>query len=147
MIMAVAWAKECELVGDDLIWYKERWERGTVMEKDRGKLVWDFEFHLRKTTARRPDLILEAKEKKRKEKKIWICNMACPQQQNIQAKRFKKLAKYRQLAFESRERLPDYKIIVVSLVMGALCGGIKQITNDMAKIFETKELLKVQSVK
>ena len=80
MIMAVAWAKEYELVSKDTVWYNERWERGTVMENDKGKLVWDFEFHLRKTTtARRPDLILEDKEKK----KIWICDMACPQQRNI----------------------------------------------------------------
>ena len=65
MIMAVAWAKEYELVSKDTIWYSARWERGTVMENDKGKLVWDFEFHLRKTTtARRPDLILEDKEKK-----------------------------------------------------------------------------------
>ncbi len=56
MIMAVAWAKEYELVGEDVIWYKEWWERGTVIENNKGKLVWDFEFHLRKTTtARRPD--------------------------------------------------------------------------------------------
>ena len=73
MIMAVAWANEYELVGEDVIWYKEWWERGTVIENNKGKLVWDFEFHLRKTTtARRPDLILEDKEKK----KIWICDLA-----------------------------------------------------------------------
>ena len=73
MIMTVAWAKEYELVSKDKVWYNERWERGTVMENDKGKLVWDFEFHLRKTTtARRPDLILEDKEKT----KIWICDMA-----------------------------------------------------------------------
>jgi len=41
MIMAVVWAKEHELVGADVIWYKERWERGTVIENDRAKLVWD----------------------------------------------------------------------------------------------------------
>ncbi len=71
--MAVAWANEYELVGEDVIWYKEWWERGTVIENNKGKLVWDFEFHLRKTTtARRPDLILEDKEKK----KIWICDLA-----------------------------------------------------------------------
>ena len=44
MIMAVAWAKEYELVSKGTVWYNERWERGTVMENDMGKLVWDFEF-------------------------------------------------------------------------------------------------------
>ena len=137
MIMAVAWAKEYELVGEDVIWYKEWWERGTVIENNKGKLVWDFEFHLRKTTtARRLDLILEDKEKK----KIWICDMACPQQRNIDTKRLEKLTKYRQLAFEERERRPGYEI--VPLIIGALGGGMRQTTKDMAKVFENGELLK-----
>ena len=139
MIMAVAWAKEYELVSEDVIWYKEWWERGTVIENNKGKLVWDFEFHLRKTTtARRPDLILEDKEKK----KIWICDMACPQQRNIDTKRLEKLTKYRQLAFEERERRPGYEIVVVLLIIGALSGGMRQITKDMEKVFENGELLK-----
>ena len=66
MIMAVAWAKEYELVSGNMVWYKERWERGTVLENKGGKLLWDFEFHLRKTTTtRRPDLTLEDKAKKK----------------------------------------------------------------------------------
>ena len=107
MVMAVAWAKEYELVGGDVVSYKERWERGTVLQNERGNLVWDLDFHLRKTTTtRRPDLILENKAKK----KIWICDMACPQQRNIEAKRLEKLTKYRQLAYESREtsRIRNY---------------------------------------
>ena len=73
MILAIAWAKEHNLVGQDVVWYKEWWERGTVLENGKAKLIWDFQFHLRKTTtARRPDLILEDKE----EKCIWICEMA-----------------------------------------------------------------------
>ena len=75
MILAVEWAKEYDLIGMDTVWYKERWERLTVLENGKAKLVWDFEFHLRKTTtANRPDLILEEK----REKRIWICDMACP---------------------------------------------------------------------
>ena len=138
MIMAVAWAKEYELVSKGTIWYSERWEQGTVMENDKGKLVWDFEFHLRKTTtAKRPDLILKDKEKK----KIWICDMACPQQRNIQAKRLDKLTKYRQLAYVTRERRLGYEIMVVPLIIGALGGGVKQIFSDMGKIFEDKNIL------
>ena len=80
MILAVAWTKQQELVDQEAIWYKQRWDRGIVLENDKAKLVWDFEFHLRKTTtARRPDLILELKT----DKKIWICDMVCPQQNNI----------------------------------------------------------------
>ena len=70
MVMAIAWAKEYGLVGKETKWYKENWARGQVLENSNAKLVWDFEFNLRKTTtSRRPDLVLENKEKK----KIWIC--------------------------------------------------------------------------
>ena len=79
--------------------------------------MWDFEFHLRKTTtARRPDLILELKE----DKKIWICDMACPQQNNIETKRIEKISKCRQLAFKTRERRPSYDMYVLPFVIGAL---------------------------
>ena len=119
MIMAIAWAKEYELVSKDTIWCSEIWERGTVME-----------------TKRRPDLILEDKEKK----KIWICDMVCPQQRNIQAKRLDKLTKYRQLAYETRERRLGYEIMVIPLIIAALGGGVTQIFSDMGKIFEDKNM-------
>lgn len=139
MVMAVEWAKANGLVGEETIWYKERWDRGKTLENDRAKLVWDFEFHLRKTaTARRPDLILEDKIKKR----IWICDMACPQQCNVETKRLDKLTRYRQLAFETRERRPEHQITIVPLIIGALGGGMKQILNDMGRIFENEDVVK-----
>ena len=55
-------------------------------------------------TTRRPDLILEDKEKKY----IWICDMACSQEVNIVEKRNDKQAKYRQLAFELKESQIQY---------------------------------------
>ena len=62
--MAVAWAKEYGLVSGDMVRYKERWEQG--------KVLWDFEFYLRKTTtARRPDSNLEDKSKKKKGFTTW----------------------------------------------------------------------------
>ena len=64
--MAVASPKEYKLFGGDMVWYKARWERETVLKNERGKLVWDFRFHLRKTTtAKNPDLTLKDKAKKR----------------------------------------------------------------------------------
>ena len=138
MIMAVNWAKEYKLAGDEMVWYKERWERGAVFENDKGKLVWDFEFNLRKTTmARRPDLILEDNEKK----KIWICDMACPQQHNIETKRIEKLTKYRQLAFETRERRQDY-VVTLPLIIGALGGDMRQVAKDVGMIFENNDVTK-----
>ena len=115
MVLVVTWAKQQELIGQDAIWYEQRCDRGTVFENHKAKLVWDFEFHLQKTTtARRPDLFLELKE----DKKIWICDMACPQQNNIETKRIEKMTKYRQLAFETRERWPSYDVYVLPVVIG-----------------------------
>ena len=49
-------------------------KNGGNEENERGKVVLDFEFHLRKTKmVTRPDLTLEEKARK-----IWICDMACP---------------------------------------------------------------------
>ena len=62
MVMAIAWAKEYGLVEKEKKWYKENWARGQVLENSNAKLVWDFEFNLRKTTSRRPDLVLEDKK-------------------------------------------------------------------------------------
>ena len=81
MVMAVAWAKEKNLLDQNVKWYRGKWERGHVLENSQAKLVWDFEFNLRKTTtSRRPDLILEEKQTKI----IWICDMTCPQENNIE---------------------------------------------------------------
>ena len=84
MILATSWEKEHGLIGQDVVWYEQRWGRGTVFENERAKLGWDFQFRLRKTTtSRRPDLILETKE----DRKILGCDIAFPQQQNIHTKR------------------------------------------------------------
>ena len=135
MVMAIAWAKEYGLVGKETKWYMENWLRGQVLENSRAKLVWDFEFNLRKTTtSRRPDLVLEDKERN----KIWICDMACPQQANIAAKRNEKVTKYRQLAFELRERRPGYDIAIIPVVIGALGGGMKEVLRDVERVFSER---------
>ena len=53
MILAVAWAKEHGLISQYVVWYEQRWDRGIVFENERAKLVWDFEFHLRKATTKK----------------------------------------------------------------------------------------------
>ena len=138
MILAVAWSKEHGLIGQDVVWYEQPWDRGTVFENERAKLVWDFEFHLCKTTtSRRPDLILETKE----DRKILIYDMACPQQQNIDMKRMEKLTKYRPLAFQMRERRPGYVIKVIPVIVGALEGGMKMLKTELKTVFKDQELV------
>ena len=66
--------------------------------------------------------------------------MACPQQQNIATKRLTKLTKYRQLAFETRERRAGYNVMVVPLIIGALGGGMRQIAKDLGMIFENNDI-------
>ena len=48
MVMAIVWAKEYGLVAREVVWYKENWTRGTVVENANSKLIGDFEFNLRK---------------------------------------------------------------------------------------------------
>ena len=65
MILAVAWAKQQELIDQEATWYQQKWDREMVLENNKTKLVWDFEFHIRKTnTERRRNLILELKNRK-----------------------------------------------------------------------------------
>ena len=57
------------------------------------------------------------------------------------AKRTEKFTKYRQLAFETRERHPGYEIYMIPVIVGALGGGIKVLKFDLKKIFDNNELL------
>ena len=106
MILAVQWAIEHQLIDNQTKWYRERWGRGHVLESKGAKLAWDCEFHLRKTTtSRRPDSTIEDKQKKT----VWICDMACPQERNIETKMNDKRTKYQQLAFEVEKDVKNTK--------------------------------------
>ena len=58
-------------------------------------------------SARRLDLTLKDLDKR----KIWLVDMACPLESNIQEKLREKRTKYQQLAFEIRERNPLSSVI------------------------------------
>ena len=99
-------------------------------------MIWDFEYQMRKTTtARRPDLILEDN----KEKKIFIIDMACPNESNIAKKRREKLDKYQQLAFEIREKRNDYLVEILPIVIGCMGGGMKEVEVQVRKIITDKQ--------
>ena len=81
MVFAVECAKEA-LIEENAVWYKITWQKGTVLGKQGKKLIWEFEYRMRKTTsARRPDLTLEDLDDQRK---IWLVDMACPAESNIE---------------------------------------------------------------
>ena len=80
-------------------------------------------------------MILETKYKKQ----IWICNIAFSMQQNIDTKRRDKLTRYRQLAFEMRERRPGNTF--VPIIIRALGGGMWKTMNELTKQFMKQELI------
>ena len=88
------------------------------------------------TTSIIPNLILEDKEIK----VVWICDMACLQENNIVTKRDEKRTKYRHLAFELKEWRAEYKIFVVPVSIVALGGGIKEAIHEVKKIFKEDDL-------
>ena len=110
------------MVEKDTKWYKQKWCRGYVLDNDHAKLVWDFEFNLRKTTASKgPDLTQIVKEKI-----LRICDMLCAEENNIVTKQDEKRTKYIQLAFELREQR-----YVIPVVIRALGGGIKEAVHEV----------------
>ena len=62
-----------------------------------------------------------------------------PAAANIAAKRNEKMTKYRQLAFELRERRPGYNTKIVPVVIGAFGGGIKEVLRDV-EAFRTRAI-------
>ena len=135
MVLTDEWAKQESLLSRDSVWYKQKWSKGTVLEKNGKKICWDFEFTMIKTTsARRRDLMIEDDEKK-----LWIMDMACPKENNIGEKHREKLNEYQQLAFEIREKRPKYRVEIVPIVIGCLGGGMKQVESQVKKIIKEDE--------
>ena len=132
MVLVTEWCKDLDLLEKDVKWWEQVWEKGKVLENGRAKMVWDFEFKTRKKTrARRPDVILEDKEMKN----IFIVDMSCPMEENVEKKREEKIKKYSQLAFETRERRPGYSVEVLPLIVGSLGGGGNKNMKIIGKIF------------
>ena len=128
IVLALAWTKEQNLLDQNVKWYQEKWNRRHVLENSQAKLIWDFDFNLRKTTtSKRPDLMLEEKQTKT----VWICDMVCTQKKNIENKRLEKGTHYRQLAFKIRERRPGFNVKVVPLVISAFGRGIKEVLKEL----------------
>jgi hypothetical protein len=129
-VLMTAWCKENDLMTDEP-WYKVKWSQGEVMENEKVKMTWDFEYQMRKeSTARRPDVTIEYKEQKR----IQLVDMACPSEKNVQEKMTEKRQKYQQLAFEIRERRPGYKVEIIPVIVGCMGGGAETMRTQVGKI-------------
>ena len=90
---------------------------------------------MRKTaTTRRSDLTPEDAE----ECIIWIVDMACSAEADIAEERREKLQKYRQLAFEIRERRVGLMVEIVPLVIGCLGGGMEKLEEQIKKLIKGK---------
>ena len=48
MVFAKEWAKISKLLDKNVKWYEHSWEKGKVLENEKAKLLWDFEFRTRK---------------------------------------------------------------------------------------------------
>ena len=110
--------------------------------------MWEFQYHGRKENInRRPDLTIENKV----QKKVCLYDMVCPMECNIQKKRNDKLTKYRQIAFEIREKRKDYFVVIVPIVIGCCGGGFKKamqavnktIDNDKESYRITRDMQKI----
>ena len=50
------------------------------------------------------------------------------------------MTKYRQLAFETRERRPRHAVNVIPVIIGALGAGMKALKNELKKVFKDQGL-------
>ena len=71
---------------------------------------------------------------------IWLCDMVCPQEDNINIKTNDKRTKFQQLAFEMGERRIGYKVIVVPVIIGCLGGGIALTLKEVKQLFNSDRL-------
>ena len=64
----------------DQAWYKVKWGQEAVLENEHVKMSQDLEYNMRKeSTARRPDVTIEYKERK----VIHLVDMACPSEKSV----------------------------------------------------------------
>ena len=75
------------------------------------------------------------------EKKIWFVDMACPMEKNIEKKNREKLTHYQQLAFELREKRPNYMVKIAPLILGCCGGGVNRLKLNIKKLIDNEKLV------
>ena len=88
-----------------------------VLENDTHKLLWDFDIHTdHLISARRPDLIIIKKKKKRICKTV---DFAVPADHRIKLEGCEKKDKYLDLARDLKKKLWNMKVAIIPIVIGA----------------------------
>ena len=99
-----------------------------VLENDKRKILWDFDLHTdHLISARRPDLIIINKKKKRICK---IVDFADPADHRIKLKECEKKDKYLNFAME----LWNMKVTIISIVIGAFGTVTKGLLNGLGDL-------------
>ena len=124
-----------------------------VLENDTHKLLWDFDVQTDPLlSARRPDLIIINKKKKRK-KICKIVDFALSADHRIKLKECEKRDKYFDLARELK-KLWNMKVTIISIVIGAFGTVIKGLLKGLENLevgsrvetIQTKVLLKTARI-
>ena len=108
-------------------WYKHHPE--AVTEGDNVVILWDFPVHTDRTIkANKPDIVV----KDLTNKVCLLIDMSIPCDNNISAKEFDKLSKYKDLQIEI-EKMWHLKTRIIPVIVGAL-GVIKKGTDNYLKL-------------
>ena len=98
-----------------------------VLENDMHKILWDFDIHTdHLTSARRPDLIIINKKKK---KTCKIVDFAVPADHRIKLKECEKQDKYLDFARELKN-LWNMQVTIIPIVIGAFGTVTKGLLRD-----------------
>ena len=117
-----------------------------VLENNTHKLLWDFDLHTdHLISARRPDLIIINKKKK---KRFWkIVDFAVPDDHRIKLKECYKKDKYLDLARELK-KLRNMKVTIVPIVIDAFGAITKRLLKGLEdlEVGETVETIQITAL-
>ena len=125
-----------KIVGKNTKRYKERWNKGTVIENGECKFFWDLEHHLRTTTtARRPDVAIDYENKN----KILLIDIACPSKNQCWCEACRDATKKSTSHIrDQRERWPDHNVMIIPIVIGCLGGGRVMLQIKLRDWYQTR---------
>ena len=104
-------------------------------------ILWDFNVYTdRKITARRPDIVMIDKTRK----KVKLIDVSIPADRRIEEKEKEKIEKYQELRIEL-ERLWEMKTMTVPVVIGSLGAISKQFKEHLQRLnIEKISLIDIQ---